>query len=62
MSDFYASLSDDAPAPGVWEIEVEARRTFAEENARLRDSAAALELLPRLLRRILLKKIRDARG
>jgi len=42
--------------------EVEARRAFAEENARLRDSAAALDLLPRLLRRILLKKIRDARG
>jgi len=42
--------------------EGEARRGFAEENARLRDSAAALELLPRLLRRLLLKKIRDARG
>jgi hypothetical protein len=42
--------------------EVEARRRFAEENAQLRDSRAALELLPALLRRLLLKKVRDARG
>ncbi len=42
--------------------EVEARRAFAEENAQLRDSRDALALLPGLLRRILLKKIRDARG
>jgi hypothetical protein len=42
--------------------EVEARRAFADDNAKLRDSAAALELLPSLLRRLLLKKIRDARG
>jgi hypothetical protein len=42
--------------------EVEARRRFAEENGRLRDAAEALERLPRLLRRYLLKRVRDARG
>lgn len=42
--------------------EVEARRTFAEENRQLRDAAEALARLPALLRRYLLKKVRDARG
>ena len=42
--------------------EVESRRAFAEENRRMRDSQEALELLPSLLRRILLRKVRDARG
>ncbi len=42
--------------------EVQSRRAFAEENRQMRESKEALELLPSLLRRILLKKIRDARG
>ena len=42
--------------------EVESRRAFAQENEQLRDHRAALELLPGLLRRLLLKKIRDARS
>lgn len=42
--------------------EVESRRSFAQENEQLRDHRAALELLPGLLRRLLLKKIRDARS
>ena len=41
--------------------EVEARRTFAEENRQMRDARDAFERLPSLLRRILLRKIRDAR-
>ena len=42
--------------------EVEARRAFAEENAKLADTRDAFERLPALLRRVLLKKIRDARS
>jgi len=42
--------------------EVEARRAFAQENALLRDSKEAFDRLPAMLRRVLLKKIRDARG
>ncbi len=42
--------------------EVESRRAFAQENEQLRDHRAALELLPGLLRRLLLKKVRDARS
>ena len=41
--------------------EVDARRAFAEENRQMRESKEALELLPSLLRRILLRKVRDAR-
>jgi glycosyltransferase involved in cell wall biosynthesis len=42
--------------------EVEARRAFAEENAELRIHRQALESLPGLVRRLLLRKIRDARN
>jgi hypothetical protein len=42
--------------------EVEARRKFAEENAELRVNKEALERLPGLVRRLLLKRVRDARG
>ena len=43
-------------------VEVEARRKFAEENAELRVNKEALDRLPDLLRRLLLKRVRDARG
>ena len=43
-------------------VEVEARRKFAEENAELRVNKEALERLPGLVRRLLLKRVRDARG
>ena len=42
--------------------EVEARRSFAEENRQMREARQAFDLLPSLLRRILLRKVRDARG
>jgi glycosyltransferase involved in cell wall biosynthesis len=42
--------------------EVEARRGFAEENAALRINKEALDRLPSLLGRLLLKRARDARG
>jgi len=42
--------------------EVEARRSFAEENRRMRDAHEAFERLPSLLRRFLLRKVRNARG
>jgi hypothetical protein len=42
--------------------EVEARRRFDEENRQLRDNKAALDLLPGILRRYLLRKARRARG
>ncbi len=42
--------------------EVEARRRFDEENRQLRDNKAALDLLPAILRRYLLRKARRARG
>jgi len=42
--------------------EVGERRRFAEENAELRVNKEALDRLPSLLGRLLLKKVRDARG
>jgi hypothetical protein len=42
--------------------EVEERRRLGEENVRLADNSAAFERLPRLLRRLLLKKIRGERS
>jgi glycosyltransferase involved in cell wall biosynthesis len=42
--------------------EVEERRKLGEEAARLRDKAAAFDALPSALRRLLLRKIRRARG
>lgn len=42
--------------------EVEARRRFDEENRQLRDHRAALERLPAILRRYLLRQARRARG
>jgi hypothetical protein len=42
--------------------EVQERRRLAEENARLLEHRAALEQLPSLLRRLLLKKARGARS
>jgi len=43
-------------------VEVEARRKFAGENAELRVNKEALDRLPGLLRRLLLRRARDARG
>jgi hypothetical protein len=58
-----AKLEEDvASLKAELEREVEARRTFAEENRRLREASEALQRLPALLRRYLLKKVRDARG
>jgi len=42
--------------------EVEERRVLAEENARHKDTVAAFERLPEILRRWLLRKARRARG
>ena len=42
--------------------EVEERRRLGEENAQLTDHRDALELLPTLVRKLLLKKIRNARS
>jgi hypothetical protein len=42
--------------------EVRERRRLGEENARLAANSAAFERLPRLLRRLLLKKIRGERS
>ena len=42
--------------------EVEERRVLGEENARLRDTAAAFESLPQVVRRWLLRRVRRARG
>ncbi len=53
---------DIARLQAVLADEVEARRKFAEENALLRVNKQALDQLPGLVRRLLLKKIRDARG
>lgn len=61
--DWIAKLEGDvAKLQSELAAEVEARRAFAEENAQLRVSKQALDRLPALLRRFLLKKTRDARG
>jgi glycosyltransferase involved in cell wall biosynthesis len=58
-----AKLEQDvASLKAELEREVEARRAFAEENRRLREASEALQRLPGLLRRYLLKRVRDARG
>jgi hypothetical protein len=54
--------ADIASLEAELEREVQARRGFAEENRRLREASEALQRLPNLLRRYLLKRVRDARG
>jgi len=58
-----AKLEADIAALGA-ELarEVEARRRFDEENRQLRDHKAALDSLPAIVRRWLLRKARRARG
>jgi glycosyltransferase involved in cell wall biosynthesis len=53
---------DIARLQGELASEVGERRKFAEENAELRVNKEALDRLPSPLRRLLLKRIRDARG
>ena len=54
--------SDIAALQSELEREVQARRTFAEENRQMRETREAFDRLPSLLRRYLLKRIRDGRG